>query len=150
MIEIDIPKDITKYETKLIGPFSKRELIGIGVAAILGYAAYYVSKAYGLPKDVCGILTLVFAAPGILYGWFTYNGMRIEQLLYTFLVYVFLAPKNRKYLCETKFDQRYAKIQENKLKKNPKKFKYEQERIKLNKKKPKIKKNKNPDLVGYL
>lgn len=37
MLEAQIPKDIRKYESKLIGPFTLRQTITFVIAGVLGY-----------------------------------------------------------------------------------------------------------------
>lgn len=151
MIEVPIPADIAKYDAKLIGPFTKRECIGLVIAGLMAYSTYFLLSSNGIEGDVRGMLTLFMAVPGAAYGWFSYNGMRLEKFLLSYIVYYFLAPKQRVFKTNTEFQTKYKIMCENNLKRNhPDKYKKIQAQKKLNKKKPKMKKNKNPNLVGYL
>lgn len=150
MIEIPIPQDITKYDAKLIGPFSKRECIAIFISGVMAYGTYFLLNGYGITGDVRNFLTIVAIVPGAAYGWFKYNGMRLENIIFSFIVYNFLAPKKRIFKTESEFQEKYNLLQENALKKNAVKYKKIQQQRKLNEKPPKIKKHKNPKLTGYL
>lgn len=95
MIEIEIPKDIRKYETKLIGPLTTRQTIcAVGACAI----AFAVSKITTfVPQDLQFFVIALPALPFLLIGWVKPYGMHFEQFVASTFVSTILSPKYRKY-----------------------------------------------------
>ena len=81
MIEIEIPKDINKYEAKLIGPFTTRQTACFVIACALGIPAFTSLKHYGVPQDMCMLITILIFLPAILVGWVKPYGMKFEKFL---------------------------------------------------------------------
>lgn len=97
MFAIDVPKDVRKYKSKFVGPFSFRQTIGLLIGAGCGYVGYYIQKTL-LGSDVDNaILTWIFAAPGLAWGFIEPYGMPLEKFLKTTFVSMFLSPADRKY-----------------------------------------------------
>lgn len=98
MIEMEIPKDIRKYEAKLIGPLTTRQAI---CAVIMVALAVISFKAMGdIPKDRKVFAVLIIALPEILIGWIKPYGMPFEKFLQTAFVSNVLSPKRRKYVIQ--------------------------------------------------
>lgn len=97
MIEIDIPKDIREYDSKLVGPFTTRQTICLVAGGAVAFAVYSLIKNIELPSDAQLIITGIFIIPFILFGWFKPYGMALEQFLKVALISNFIAPAKRIY-----------------------------------------------------
>ena len=95
MFEIKIPKDITKVETKFIGPFTGRQSFCLAGAAVTSILLYNIFEAF-LPST--GFYACVLAAiPFGAVGWFKPYGEPFEKFIGSYIRNVFLAPSKRKY-----------------------------------------------------
>lgn len=99
-IEREIPKDITKYKSKLVGPFTTRQIICFApAAAIIGLVVFLVKK-YGLATDTGVTVGLLISTPFLLCGIVAPYGIPFEKFVTDVLLRSILAPSKRKY--ETK------------------------------------------------
>ena len=124
MIEIVIPKDIRKYEAKLIGPFTMRQCICFVGAAVLDILAYKpISNLAG--PDIAVMACLLIAAPFIVCGWLKIYGMPAEVFIRSTFTGMFLAPKHRVYKIRNIYTQgsKFKKLDEKAMKKRLKKEK---------------------------
>ena len=148
MLEIEIPKDITKYDSKLLGPFSMRQCVGILIGSICGFIVYFLTyKTLHLQSDICGILTLLAAAPGVAIGFVKLYGMNFEDYAKAYIMLNILAPRERRFESVPAFATLYEEYTAPKDKAS---INAEKKRLKKQKKKPKMKNNSNPQLIGYL
>lgn len=76
MIEIEVSKDIKAHEVKLIGPFTGRQLICIGVSLTYGIPLLVLLPGSFMVKS---IITLVLMMPTIMCGWSRIYGMPLEK-----------------------------------------------------------------------
>lgn len=103
MIEIEIPKDIRKYESKFIGPFTLRQTICVGIAAACSITIYNtVGKL--LIQDMRAPLCFIAAAPALLAGWYKPYGLPLEKFLKVIIVTMILAPTKRLYKTANIYD----------------------------------------------
>ena len=97
MIEIEIPKDINKYEAKLVGPFTTRQTICFVLACICGIPTFLFLKDK-TPQDVSAIITMIIFIPFVLIGWVKPYGMNFEKFAQSAFISNFVAPAKRKYV----------------------------------------------------
>lgn len=97
MIEIAIPKDIRKYEAKVVAFFTLRGLICAIIMAICAVIAWFFAKyAIGIEKmEDAFPLMLIFMTPGALFGWVKPFGLPFEMFLYYIIYTKVLTPKHR-------------------------------------------------------
>ena len=95
-MEIQINKDIGKYEAKNVGPFTYRQALIVAAAAPVCIMIYARTSDF-LPVDAAGFLTFLPAIVAWLFGWCKPYGMPMEQFLKSAFVSNVLAPANRKY-----------------------------------------------------
>lgn len=95
MLEVKIPLEIQDYKSKLIAGLSVRQLISIGGAfisalpvGILGYGR--------ISSDILPWFIIVMTAPWVLFGFFTFQGMKFEDYIRSWLAFNFL-PQKRVY-----------------------------------------------------
>lgn len=134
MIELEVPKDIRKYEAKLFGPFTTRQLICFVIAVAIAFGAYYLFGSL-MPQDVSFFVIIIIDLPVLLCGWFKPYGMPFEKFAKTAFTTTFVSPNVRKYVTENLY---YNKMKEEKIAEMQKK-----------KKKQKIKPSKDKNLVAY-
>lgn len=101
---MEIPKDIRKYEAKLIGPLTTRQAICLVPAVALAVLAYTTLDNF-LSQDVCLFIVIIIVAPFLLCGWFKPYNMPFEKFLQTVFVSVVLAPVNRKYVTKNVYEE---------------------------------------------
>lgn len=99
MIEIKIPKEVTKYEAKLIGPFTSRQCVALVIFVPLAVLTYNFARAY-LGASVAPYLCCIVAAPGALFGWVKPYGMKFEEFASSVVINGFIAPMKRKHISE--------------------------------------------------
>lgn len=134
MIELEIPRDIRKYEAKLFGPFTTRQLICFVAAAVVSFLMYSILGSL-MPQDVCFFVIIVIDLPLLLCGWVKPYGMPFEKFAATAFTTTFVSPAVRKYVTDNPFSD---KIKDDKIEKNTRK-----QRMK------KIKPSKDKSLAAY-
>ena len=126
MIEAQIPKDIRKYESKLVGPFTLRQLIcfliGCG-CAFFGYKI--IGPIFGSDNSVT--VAFFLAIPAIAFGWVKPYGMTLEKFLQTALISNFIAPKHRKYKIKNGYKEATVKFHKQDKKEYKKRLKIEKQ-----------------------
>lgn len=111
MIEIEIPKDINKYEAKLVGPLTTRQTACLVGALGLGIPTFSaLTNNLGAPQDVAIIVMILIVSPFLLVGWIKPYGMAFEKFIQTAFVSNVLSPAKRKYVTDNNFFT-YAEIQ---------------------------------------
>lgn len=103
MIEIEIPKDISKYEAKLVASFTTRQVACLVIAGAITVPTF-LALGKVAPRDVCSIVVLLEAIPFVLLGWIKPYGMNFEQFIRTAFISNVLAPKKRKYVTMNIYD----------------------------------------------
>lgn len=129
MIETKMPKDIRSYKTKLIGPFTMRQIICVAVMAVVDFILYaLVIQPFQLQAEFI-IYGLIFIdIPIGAFGWIEPQGLPLEKYLKDVLLRSFIAPVKRKpqrILYEERGSAEKPKIRKKKAKKNqnePKSF----------------------------
>lgn len=96
MIEAQIPKDIRKYEAKLAGPFTLRQLICFGISCALAFFVYKLVLSFS-DANTAIPMCMIAISPVIAVGWVKPYGMPLEKFLQTAFISNVLAPKVRKY-----------------------------------------------------
>ena len=155
MIEIELPKDITKYEAKLAGVATPRQAICVGIAAMLGYAVRSLCITVGFEEGEQPLMTLAAIIPLLFAVYKPYN-MNLEDFLEQAFVGNVLAPAKRKYQIENEYAKAYEELLKEErsilgaynkvygIKVPPRKINDPKDR-------PRMKVNHlNPELTGYL
>ena len=104
MIEVEIPNDIRKYESKTIGPLTTRQLICCLIAGALDVAAYFIMTG-PLGMSMGPNMVYAFAVVSIIPLSFClkFYGMTAEKFLLHVVVRTMLSPKRRLYKTENTF-----------------------------------------------
>ena len=93
MIDVEMNDDIRKYQPKLIGPFTKRQIISI-VAGL----AYSIPIAILVPTDISNKLFIgaILMIPALICGYATMDGAPFEVVAIRMIYLYFLTPAKRK------------------------------------------------------
>lgn len=82
MIEgVRVPTDLNKIESKVVGNFTKRQVICFGLATLCGVPLYFATKGV-LGTDLAAILMVAAMMPFFLFAMYKKNGVPMEQYLY--------------------------------------------------------------------
>ena len=123
MIEIEVNQDIREYKTKLIGPFTTRQVICLILGGTTVIGAYNLLQPY-LTSDTTTFVCMILAVPFILMcGIFEPHGMKMEDFLRASFVSLVLSPTVRKYELENSYNKQFMEERKKKKKKKRKKSK---------------------------
>ena len=109
MIEIKIPKEITKYEAKLVGPFTSRQCIILLIFVPI-VAFCYINLSKFVNSTVAAYICLPIGGIGALFGWFKPYGMTFEKYMQSVFINAFVAPAVRVYKTENYYDLLSKKV----------------------------------------
>lgn len=103
MIERKIPRDISKYETKLMLGLTTRQLVIGGPGVALAVGVFFLTKeSLGSSALLIAILT---ALPFLLFAAFKPLGMPLEMFIKTAMLPLLLAPANRRYQTDNTYNK---------------------------------------------
>jgi hypothetical protein len=96
MLEAQIPKDIRKYEAKLVGPFTTRQTICFIIACALAFFIFKVLNPI-LGSTATFYASMLLLSPVILIGWVKIQGIPFERFVQAAFISTVLSPKHRRY-----------------------------------------------------
>lgn len=100
MAFVSVPKDLTKVKTKIIFNLTKRQLICIGIAAIIGVPFYFATReVLGTSNAATGMVLLML--PSFFFAMYEKDGLPLERVLLNMIRVKFLNPGIRLYEIET-------------------------------------------------
>lgn len=114
MIEVQVPKDVSSYESPLIGPLTARQAICVAAAAAVEYVYYLVISTLklNLTMNTIVCLGMVFAVPILYMAIGKPYGMRPETYIYYYFIPSLLAPKDRPYITKPTYETMLAVIEQ--------------------------------------
>lgn len=96
MAYVNVPRDLSSYEAKVVFNLTKRQLICFSIGAALAIPAYWFTRGV-LPSDVRSILMFIIASPFFIAGIFKKDGMTLEKYLYIVCRQKYFRPGIRRY-----------------------------------------------------
>lgn len=105
-MRVKMPKDLDNIQAKQIGPFTWRQLIGLGVGGATIYCIWAGLKNF-IFGDVCLILCIIAAIPFLAIGFLPKSIMQnlyAEQFAAMIIKYNILRPPVRKYKTVNTYD----------------------------------------------
>lgn len=93
---VRVPTDLNKIETKVIGSFTKRQVICFGLAALVGVPVFFGLKGF-IGNDLAAILMVAIMMPFFLFAMYKRNGVTLEKYLYFVFRQKVLRPQFREY-----------------------------------------------------
>lgn len=98
-MEVKIPKEVRQHKESVFFGLSARQFFCSALAVILAVAVYLLChKTIG--KETASWLCILTAAPVAVAGFFTYNGLSFEELIWAFIKSQFLCCNFRKFISE--------------------------------------------------
>lgn len=98
-MEIKIPKEVRQHRETIFFGLSARQflcaLFAVGIAVVV-----YLSLGETIGKETASWACILFAAPMAAAGFFTYNGLTLEQFAWAFLKSEVLCAGNRVFKAE--------------------------------------------------
>lgn len=92
-MEIQLNKDLQKFQDNVVLGLNARQAVFGGIGAILGIGVFLLASNKGLTDDISSVITSVVVAPFAALGFVTYNGMPFERLVKVWIKQFFLCPK---------------------------------------------------------
>lgn len=99
MAYVQVPRDLSKFESKIAFNLTKRQLICFSVGALLAIPTYMALKDT-LPLDLCSFIAFFIMAPFFMLGIYKKDGIPFEKYMYIVLRQKYFRPQIRIY--ETK------------------------------------------------
>jgi len=90
-------KDVGKYQAKLVGPFTVRQTIFVGIASVDAIIIWNILDAMQMGLEDKVVTILIFAAPIALLGFLNPYGMTCLEFLRQYYEYHILSSKKRIY-----------------------------------------------------
>lgn len=108
MIERNIPRDIEKYQSKFIGPFTKRQVLFGAPAIILAVGIYFLTRNY--IGELSILLALLVGGPLMVCAVYRPYNIPFEKFAKMVLFTYLLSPKHRLFKCENAYDKAFESI----------------------------------------
>ena len=102
---ISVPRDLTKVKSKILFNLTKRQLICLSVAALIGVPSFFLIKSVA-EVNVAVMGMMVIMMPIFFFAMYEKNGRPLEVYLGHFIEAIFIRPKKRPY----KTDNYYAAL----------------------------------------
>ncbi|WBW49322.1 PrgI family protein [Peptoniphilus equinus] len=96
MAYVQVPRDLSKFESKVAFNLTKRQIICFGVGGILGFAFYTTFKPI-IPINLLTTFMFILIAPFFIMGVFKKDGMPFEKYMYIIIRQKYLRPHIRRY-----------------------------------------------------
>lgn len=136
MAYVSVPKDLTKVKNKIVLNLTKRQIICILIAAVMGIPFYFATRNWiGTSSAATGMVLLML--PAFLFAMYEKDGMHLEQILMNVIRVRFLRPAIRKYETENLYEKSPVKKSTTKKNKTTKKTVAKKGGIKRDKKRKK-------------
>lgn len=88
-------KDVGKYQAKLIGPFTVRQSIYVGIASIITIILWNILDAFQIAMEEKVVTIIIMAAPVALLGFLNPYGNTCLEFLKQYYEYHILSSKKR-------------------------------------------------------
>lgn len=98
-MEIKIPKEIRQHRETIFFGLSLRQFLCAALAVGIAVTVYLLLTPV-LGKETASWLCLLAAAPVAVAGFFSYNGLTLEQFLWAFLKSELLCAGGRRFVSE--------------------------------------------------
>lgn len=103
MAFVSVPKDLTKVKNKVALNLTKRQLICLSAAAVIGLPFYFLTKDWiGTTNAATGMVLLML--PAFLFAMYEKEGMPLEKILWNVVTVKFLKPSVRRYEVENWYE----------------------------------------------
>ena len=98
-MEIKIPKEVRQHRETIFFGLSLRQFLCAALAVGIAVTAYLLLTPI-LGRETASWLCVLAAAPAAVAGFFSYNGLTLEQFLWAFLKSELLCAGGRRFVSE--------------------------------------------------
>lgn len=107
MIIMPVPKDVRSFKPKFMGPFTKREAIGVSCAVALVVTTYAIISPFSdaMTMTQQATIAMIPAAIPLAFGFVDIQEMPIWVYAWNMIVQNFLAPRHRVYKTVNIFEE---------------------------------------------
>lgn len=103
MAYVSVPKDLTKVKNKVAFNLTKRQMICLGVGALIGVPFYFLTRsALGNTNAATGMVLLML--PAFMFAMYEKDGMHLEQIMMNYINVRILHPSVRRYETENFYE----------------------------------------------
>ena len=99
MIEVKVPGEVRKYKEKVLGPFTLRQVIAIGITLPI-VIPLYIFLLDQAGQSIASYVIMFVGGPLLLIGFYEKNGQPFEKYLMQIIKFHFVLPSRRKYIVE--------------------------------------------------
>lgn len=96
MAYVSVPKDLTKVKNKIAFNLTKRQLICIGIGALIGIPSYFLARDFVGMTNAATLMVFIML-PAFLFAMYEKDGQPLEEILMNIIRVKFLRPAIRKY-----------------------------------------------------
>ena len=105
MAFVSVPKDLTKVKNKVALNLTKRQLICLSAAAVIGLPFYFLTKDWiGTTNAATGMVLLML--PAFLFAMYEKDGMPLEKILWNVVTVKLLKQSVRRYEVENWYEEK--------------------------------------------
>ena len=105
MAFVSVPKDLTKVKNKVALNLTKRQLICLSAAAVIGLPFYFLTKDWiGTTNAATGMVLLML--PAFLFAMYEKDGMPLDKILWNVVTVKLLKPSVRRYEVENWYEEK--------------------------------------------
>lgn len=94
MAYVQVPGDLSKFESKVALNLTKRQLICFSIGGLIGIPSYLAMKSY-LTPDISAMITFLIISPFFAMGIFQKDGVPFEKYMYLIIRQKYLRPHIR-------------------------------------------------------
>lgn len=111
MAFVSVPKDLTKVKNKVIWNLTKRQLICVAIAAVMGLPFYFFARgAIGTSNAATGMALLML--PAFLFAMYEKDGLPLEKILFNRMNVKLRRPAIRRYEVKNFYEARGEDMEE--------------------------------------
>ena len=93
---VNVPKDLSKVKNKVAFNLTKRQLICFGIAAVIGFPAYFLTRGLIGNSNAATIMVMLMV-PAFVFAMYERDGLPLEKVLDNFIRVRYLKPQIRRY-----------------------------------------------------
>jgi len=113
MMEVKVCKDIFKYKEGILMGLNLRQVVCSFLAIAVAVGLYFLFKI-PLGKETASWMCIVGASPFAIAGFFTYNGLTVEQFIGEWFNTYFISASPRFWQGENKYYEIWRKLENDK------------------------------------
>lgn len=130
---VKIPKDIYSYENKVVGNFTSRQLICLGIALLIIIPVFAGIFIKTNSVDLAATVSFIIALPVLLCSVFKKDGQHLEKIIYYKILEKFKYRQKRKFVMSNLYEE---------IQRNQKEYEFANEKLKHDEEQKKEQNNK--------